>query len=101
MALANLKKNDRPDVEQAAESFIQGAQQRVKAHHVTEKQERVFERYTFSLTQATSDEIDRLSFIPRGIRVSRSDIIKAGVEALGQLSDEEITQLIMKLKKVT
>lgn len=99
MSLKGLSKNDRPAVEDIAKDFINGAQQRVMAHATGSKTKRVFERYTFSLTRATSDEIDRLSMIPRTIRANRSDIVKAGIEALGRLSEEELASLITQVKQ--
>lgn len=101
MSLKGLSKNDRPAVEEIAKDFINGAQQRVKAHSGAGNTERVFERYTFSLTRSTSNEIDRLSLVPRGFRASRSDIVKAGIEALSQLSEAELIALVMKVKHLT
>lgn len=99
MSLKGLSKNDRPAVEEIAKDFINGAQQRVMAHTPSGKTKRVFERYTFSLTRSTSDEIDRLLMIPRTVRVNRSDIVKAGVEALSRLSEEELVTLLMQVKQ--
>lgn len=101
MALKGLSKNDRPVVEEIAKDFINGAQQRVMAHATGSKTKRVFERYTFSLTRSTSDEIDRLLMIPRMVRVNRSDIVKAGIEALGRLSEEELVSILMQVKQQT
>ena len=101
MSLKGLSKNDRPAVEEIAKDFINGAQQRVMAHSTEGKTKRVFERYTFSLTRSTSDEIDRLLMIPRTVRVNRSDIVKAGIEALGRLSDEELVSILMQVKQPT
>lgn len=101
MALKGLSKNDRPAVEEIAKDFINGAQQRVMAHTASGKTTRVFERYTFSLTKSTSDEIDRLLMIPRTIRVNRSDIVKAGIEALGRLSEEEFVSILIQVKQLT
>lgn len=101
MALKGLSKNDRPAVEEIAKDFINGAQQRVMAHTASGKTTRVFERYTFSLTRSTSDEIDRLLMIPRTIRVNRSDIVKAGIEALGRLSEEEFVSILTQVKQQT
>lgn len=101
MSLKGLSKNDRPAVEEIAKDFINGAQQRVMAHTTGGKTNRVFERYTFSLTKSTSDEIDRLSMIPRTVRVSRSDIVKAGIEALSMLSESELLAIVTQVKKLT
>ncbi len=98
MALKGLNKNDRPSVEEVAKDFINGAQQRTKAHSAGSTSTRIFERYTFSLTRSTSEEIDRLSMIPRSLKASRSDIVKAGIEALGRLSEEELVAILKKVK---
>lgn len=98
MALKGLSKNDRPSVEEVAKDFINGAPQRTKAHAAGSASTRVFERYTFSLTRSTSEEIDRLSMIPRNIKASRSDIVKAGIEALGKLSEDELVAILKKVK---
>lgn len=98
MSLKGLNKNDRPKVEEIAQDFINGAKKRVNAHAADEKTSRIFERYTFSLTRSTSDEIERLSLTPRNIRVSRSDIVKAGIEALSRLSEEELIAILMQVK---
>jgi hypothetical protein len=97
MALKGLNKGDRAAHEERAEVFIKGATERVLSHRYKENH-RVFERYTFSLTAEISQKIDQLSLIPRTFRASRSDVIKAGVELLSTLSDQELSELIAKVK---
>lgn len=99
MALKGLGKSERPEVEEKALHFINGVQQRVAAIGKVDESKRVFERYTFSLTKPTSDEIDRLSVVPRNFRASRSDIVKAGISALSRLSEEELVGLIAQVKQ--
>ncbi|WP_339730210.1 hypothetical protein [uncultured Pseudomonas sp.] len=58
-----------------------------------------FKRVTFSLTNQISEEIDRLSLIPRGFRASRSDVIRAGVAALTSMTEEQIVALLDKARR--
>ena len=59
----------------------------------------VFKRVTFSLTDQISEEIDRLSLIPRGFRVSRSDVVRAGVAALAAMPEEQLVALLDKVRR--
>ncbi|VEI37138.1 Uncharacterised protein [Stutzerimonas stutzeri] len=54
----------------------------------------VFKRVTFSLTDEISEEIDRLSLIPRSFRTSRSDVVRAGVAALAAMPEEQLVALL-------
>lgn len=59
----------------------------------------VFKRVTFSLTNQISEEIDRLSLIPRGFRASRSDVVRAGVAALAAMTEEQIVELLDRARR--
>ncbi len=59
----------------------------------------VFRRYTFSLTEDVSDDIDELAIVTK--RISRSDVIKAGIEAFKQLSKEQQIELLQQIKQVS
>ena len=59
----------------------------------------VFKRVTFSLTDQISEEIDRLSLIPRGFRASRSDVVRAGVAALADMTEEQVVALLDKVRR--
>lgn len=59
----------------------------------------VFKRVTFSLTDQISEEIDRLSLIPRGFRASRSDVVRAGVAALAAMSEEQLVVFLDKTRR--
>ena len=59
----------------------------------------VFKRVTFSLTNQISEEIDRLSLVPRGFRASRSDVVRAGVAALAAMTEEQIVELLDKARR--
>jgi Arc/MetJ-type ribon-helix-helix transcriptional regulator len=58
-----------------------------------------FKRVTFSLTDQISEEIDRLSLIPRGFRASRSDVVRAGVAALAAMPEEQLVALLDKVRR--
>lgn len=57
----------------------------------------VFKRVTFSLTDQISEEIDRLSLIPRGFRATRSDVVRAGVAALSEMTEDQVVALLDKV----
>lgn len=59
----------------------------------------VLKRVTFSLTDQISEEIDRLSLIPRGFRASRSDVVRAGVAALAAMSEEQLVAFLDKTRR--
>ena len=111
MALKGLSKGDRPRREQEAtkdlprdeaterkaQAFIDSAAGQGKRPTRT----RVYERYTFSLTPAVSADIDRLSLVTREFRVSRSEVVKAGIEALKALSEDELVNKLKQVKQLT
>ena len=92
--IKGLMKGDRPDHERRAEKFISGASPR-QTHNKAPS----FKRYTFSLTADVSAEIDRLSLAPRDFRASRSDVVKAGVEALRQLPEVELVEILRSVAR--
>ena len=57
----------------------------------------VFKRVPFSLTAQISEEIDRLSLIPRGVRATRSDVVRAGVAALSGMTEDQVVALLDKV----
>lgn len=59
----------------------------------------VFKRVTFSLTDQISEEIDRLSLIPRSFRASRSDVVRAGVAALAAMTEEQLVALLDEVRR--
>ena len=91
--LKNLAKPAQPgdDVAGAQEAFIHSA--KLKSNEPAQSKA-VFKRVTFSLTDQISEEIDRLSLIPRGFRATRSDVVRAGVAALSAMSEEQVVALL-------
>lgn len=52
----------------------------------------------FSLTKSVSDDIDNISYMPKGFRVNRSDVVKAAIELLKSQPEEEVIKQLMKVK---
>ena len=97
--IKGLKKGQRSAVEIEAEDFIAGASRRsANAKNQEQGGHQAYRRYTFSLTKAISDDIDRLTFAPNDFRINRSQIVKAGIQALKRLPKKELIDL---LKQVT
>ena len=107
MGLKDLKK--RPlgkavtDEEHKALEFINGAplsstsEAVAGASHITKASG--YKRTTFSLTDELNEQIDRLSLTSRTFRVSRSDVVRAGVIALMAMPDEELLSILAKACK--
>lgn len=53
-----------------------------------------FVRTNFSLSDNTNKQIDQLALTPRTFRVSRSDVIRAGVAALKAMPRPELIRLL-------
>lgn len=94
MALKGLKREDQtPKNEKAVNDFISGATKKVQ--ELTPSNAK-FQRYTFSLTEDVSEQINDLKVRCRIAKANRSIILKAAVSQLNNLSDEELQNLIMK-----
>ena len=94
MALKGLKREDQtPKNEKAVNDFISGATKKVQ--ELTPSNAK-FQRYTFSLTEDVSEQINDLKVKCRVAKANRSIILKAAVSQLNNLSDEELQNLIMK-----
>ncbi|WP_055137502.1 hypothetical protein [Pseudomonas corrugata] len=106
MGVASLKKGagsgaERAAASPAAESFINGAKVDGKNGAAAAKpvHAKVYKRIMFSLTSEIDEEIERLSLLPHGCRVSRSDIIRAAVALLASQGDEKVSKLLRELKE--
>jgi len=103
MGVGNLRKgaNNQAASSPAADDFINAAKVDGKNSSATIKSgsTKVFKRVTFSLTDPISEEIDRLSLIPRGFRASRSDVVRAGVAALSAMTEEQVVALLEKVHR--
>lgn len=102
--VANLTKGARKNAAEsaAADDFIQGAKVDGK-NGVAKTQPALakgakFKRLNFSLDEAADQEIERLSLIPRTFRATRSDVVRAGIAALAAMSDEQIAELMEKVR---
>jgi hypothetical protein len=89
--------------EDLADQFIQGARQRRDLNEPPAKRPRTrrFLRCTFSLTQEVSDAIERLSLLPRTFHSNRSEVVKAAIEWLETLPEEQIIELLKQTKQVS
>ena len=91
-----VKKRDRSAVIDAKiERFAAGAD--AIAAPIQESKA-VFKRTTFSLTENLNKKIDELVFMPRTFRSSRSEVVKAAVLSLAELSEEEIVDILKRYK---
>lgn len=96
MGLKNLTKSPFKDTNDDAKAlaFIGGAAL-VSADMLSPATKRaVFKRTTFSLTDELNQQIDALSLTPRTFRVSRSDVVKAGVQALRKMPEAQLLALL-------
>lgn len=95
MALKGLTKSaqESKSTDQKIEDFINGSTKRVKS---LEASQQVYRRYTFSLTEEISKEIDDLIVESRVAKANRSIILKAALHQLQKLSPEELQQAVLK-----
>lgn len=94
MALKGLKKldQDSQSTDQKIEDFINGSSKRVK--HL-EASQQVYRRFTFSLTEEISQEIDKLVVECRIAKANRSVILKAALHQLQKISPEDLHQAVL------
>jgi Arc/MetJ-type ribon-helix-helix transcriptional regulator len=88
------------DPDAAAQAFISGAP--VTAGTAARKKrpgKTVYVRTTFSLSKSVNRKIDKLSLAPRNFKVSRSDVVRAGIIALGNLERAELLELLEQVSK--
>lgn len=95
MALKGLTKSaqETKTTEQKIEAFISGSSKRVKN---LEASQQVYRRFTFSLTEEVSKEIDDLLVESRVARANRSIILKAAIHHFQKLSPEELQYLVLE-----
>ncbi|WP_179995737.1 MULTISPECIES: hypothetical protein [unclassified Acinetobacter] len=94
MALKGLKREDQTSKnEKLVNDFISGASKNVQ--ELTPSNAK-FQRYTFSLTEDVSEQINDLKVKCRVAKANRSIILKAAVSQLNTLSDEDLHNLIKK-----
>lgn len=93
MSLKGLTKaaQESKDNEQKIEEFINGSSKRVKS---LENSQQVYRRFTFSLTEEVSQEIDNLVVECRVAKANRSIILKAALHQLQKLSSEELQKAV-------
>lgn len=92
--LAGLKKKtESTEVDEALNSFISGAEQRVKALESSEKK---YVRCTFYFNEDVSKLIDELVVKGQNARISRSSIVRSAIENLAEYSSEELREILKK-----
>ncbi len=84
--------NDKVSTEKKIEEF--GNRAEAPTSSTQENSKASFKRYTFSLTEEVSKSIDQLTLTTA--RISRSDVVKAGVDILSTLSTEELKKIFEK-----
>lgn len=94
MSLKGLTKSaqESKSPDEKIEEFIKGSSQRVKD---LEASQQVYRRFTFSLTEEISKEIDDLLVGSRVAKANRSIILKAALHQLQKLSADELQQAVL------
>lgn len=94
MALKGLTKSaqESKSTDQKIDDFINGSTKRVKSLELSQQ---VYRRFTFSLTEEVSQEIDDLLIDSRVAKANRSIILKAALHQLQKLSKEELQQAVL------
>lgn len=94
MSLKGLTKSaqESKSTDQKIEDFISGSTKRVKN---LETSQQVYRRFTFSLTEEVSQEIDTLLIDSRVAKANRSIILKAALHQLQKLSKEDLQQAVL------
>ncbi len=116
MGLKDLKKPAQalpvsvPDKDTAALEFISGAAVKSGSSTATSGQRRGrppkklselrnTTPTTFSLDKKVNRAIDRLTLAPRNLKVSRSDVVRAGVLALQEMDQDQLQALLERVSK--
>ncbi len=94
MALKGLTKSaqESKSTDQKIEDCINGSTKRVKS---LESSQQVYRRFTFSLTEEVSKEIDDLLIDSRVAKANRSVILKAALHQLQKLSKEDLQEAVL------
>ena len=95
MSLKGLTKSaqESKSPDEKIEDFIKGSSKRVKN---LEASQQVYRRFTFSLTEEVSKEIDDLLVESRVAKANRSIILKAALHQLQKLSPEELQHAVLE-----
>lgn len=95
MALKGLTKaaQDSKSTDQKIEDFIIGSTKRIKN---LETSQQTYRRFTFSLTEEISQEIDDLLVASKVAKANRSIILKTALHQLQKLSKEDLQQAVLE-----
>ncbi len=79
----------------APEEFINSADKDfVKPTSIPDKKKARGKPYTFYLDHCISEKIDKITLIPRTHRISRSDVIRAGIQLLEKIPQTQLDTLL-------
>lgn len=79
----------------APEEFINNADKDfAKPTLISDKKKERGKPYTFYLDSSVSEKIDRITLIPRTHRISRSDVIRAGIQLLEKIPQSQLDTLL-------
>ena len=93
MSLKGLKRTPvQEPQDKSIDDFISGATKRVSELKASEQK---YKRYTFSLTEDVSNQIDDLVLDSRVAKANRSLIVKAALNQLQKLSNEELKEVVL------
>lgn len=97
------------NVDAAAEAFISGAPVKATPPSTTSPRrgrppKKLSERRksiptTFALEKRVSRDIDRIALLPRNLKVSRSDVVRAGVVALQEMDKDQLLALLERISR--
>lgn len=93
MGLGGLKKSETTNTV-SVENFIGGANTHSLA--LAKESKAKYIRQTFSLTQEVSDQIDELLVRSKVARANRSIIVKAAIQQLSLLSEEQLQLAVIQ-----
>jgi len=98
MGLKDLKQNQskpRTAIDQQALEFIGGAALGTPAASNRRPSKPItYRRTSFSLTDEINQQINQISLLSRDFRVTRSDVVRAGVIALCGLDEEKLLHVL-------
>lgn len=94
MGLKGLTKSTKEvaSKEEQIEVFISGSTKRTKSLEMTQQ---AYRRFTFSLTEEVSKEIDDLLVESQVAKANRSLILKAAIHQLQKLSPEDLHKVVL------
>lgn len=105
MGIGSLKKGASPGsvasaASPKADDFINGAKVDGKGAKPTQVRQKKWKQVTLSLSEEIDQEINRMSLLPVGVRVSRSDVVREALKLLAELGDVQVAQRLKDAKEL-